>query len=140
MIYLDTSFIIPTLVQEATSDKVVEWLDRQGNGTLVTSAWADTEVSSALSLKVRTTQISVEERAKALSVWQNMKSDIFRVVAVVPADFETASRFLDQVELGLRAGDALHLAIAASNKLVLVTFDNRMAAAAAYYGIVVDPL
>ena len=55
------------------------------------------------------------------------------------AHFEKAARFASHHALGLRAGDALHLAIAAGGGHTLVTLDVRMAEAASQLGIPVDP-
>jgi hypothetical protein len=43
------------------------------------------------------------------------------------AEFRTAARFADQYGLGLRAGDALHLAVAAENGAELATLDEILA-------------
>jgi hypothetical protein len=40
--------------------------------------------------------------------------------------FRTAARFADQYSLGLRAGDALHLAICADHGATLCTLDQRL--------------
>ena len=40
--------------------------------------------------------------------------------------FRTAARFVDQYALGLRAGDALHLAICADHGVTLCTLDRRL--------------
>lgn len=44
-------------------------------------------------------------------------------------------RYTDQHELGLRAGDALHVAIAADFQRVVVTLDKKMAEAANRLGV-----
>jgi hypothetical protein len=43
--------------------------------------------------------------------------------------FRTAARFVDRHELRLRAGDALHLAVASEQGATLVTRDKTLAAA-----------
>jgi predicted nucleic acid-binding protein len=57
---------------------------------------------------------------------------IFESLSVVPvtsAHFRTAGRLADQYEFGLRAGDALHLAITMDHGAELCTLDRRLAAA-----------
>jgi uncharacterized protein len=48
--------------------------------------------------------------------------------------FRLAARFADQYALGLRAGDALHLAVCAEQGAVLCTLDRRLEEAAAALG------
>ncbi len=57
------------------------------------------------------------------------------MVPVDDGDMATAGRILERFELGLRAGDALHLAIARRLREPLVTFDRRLAAAAEAVGV-----
>jgi uncharacterized protein len=140
MFYLDTSFVVASLTSETSTKVAQDWLEANQNSDLACSAWVGTEVVSALGLKARSGQITAEKRLEVMRAWVNFRDASMTIFPVAHPCFEKAATFLDHYELGLRAGDALHLAIAASNKLVLVTFDNRMAAAAAYYGIVVDPL
>jgi predicted nucleic acid-binding protein len=54
-------------------------------------------------------------------------------------DFSAATVFLRRFDLGLRTPDALHIAIAARLGAKLVTFDVKMAAAAAALGLDVKP-
>jgi predicted nucleic acid-binding protein len=49
--------------------------------------------------------------------------------------FRTAARFADQHVLGLRAGDALHLAICADHGATLCTLDRRLANAGSALGV-----
>ena len=44
--------------------------------------------------------------------------------------FRTAARFTDQAGIGLRAGDALHLATASAHGATLVTLDQKLLQAA----------
>lgn len=49
--------------------------------------------------------------------------------------FRTAAKFVDQNALGLRAGDALHLAIAAELGATVQTLDQRLAEAGPVLGV-----
>jgi predicted nucleic acid-binding protein len=49
--------------------------------------------------------------------------------------FLAAARFVDQHALGLRAGDALHLAIASEHGATVFTLDQRLAEAGPAFGI-----
>ncbi|WP_236697459.1 type II toxin-antitoxin system VapC family toxin [Sphingomonas sp. Leaf357] len=109
-----------------------------GEGSLYVSEWCDTEVSSALALKLRTGALSVEKRAEALAMWRGWRDRVLTLSPVASNHFTAAAGFVDQHMLGLRAGDALHLAIAASAGLRIVTLDRTMADAAPALGIPVE--
>ena len=53
----------------------------------------------------------------------------FTVLPVTGAHFRTAAKFVDQHTLGLRAGDALHLATASDYGATMYTLDRRLATA-----------
>lgn len=135
MIYLDTSVIVAALTPERETARIQRWLAGQSAGSLFISGWSVAEVSSALAIKVRTRALSLDERASALAVWHQLQTDSLHVLPVAQTHFETAARFVDQVDLGLRAGDALHLAIVAGAGHRLATLDSRMAAAAPILGV-----
>jgi hypothetical protein len=102
--------------------------------------WTVTEVSSALSLKLRVGAITSRERAEALASFRRLVAEAFEVAALAPGSFWAASRIADQHELGVRAGDALHLAVATEQGASLCTLDDRMARAANTIGLaVVEP-
>ncbi len=140
MFYLDTSFVVASLSSETSTITAQHWLDDHLNSTLVCTAWVHVEVVSALGLKVRANQMNQGQHGEVIAAWENLRQDSLTVLPILPNTFDTAAKFLTQHELGLRSGDALHLAVAALSNLSLVTFDRRMAAAAAQLGIVVEPL
>ena len=135
MLYLDTSILIAALVPEASSDRIASWLIPAEAGTLHISGWTLAEVSSALALKVRIKALSLEERADALARFVQLVEQSFTLVKVADSHFETAARFCDNAELNLRAGDALHLAIASTQGMTLATLDRSMAEAGLHLGI-----
>jgi predicted nucleic acid-binding protein len=129
MLYLDTSVLVCALTHEAETTRIQAWLGAQAAGTLAVSAWVATEFSAALSIKVRRKDLMPEHRAAALTAFTRLVAESFVSVALSERQFRTAARFADQSHLGLRAGDALHLAVAADFGLVLVTLDRRLAEA-----------
>ena len=129
MYYVDTSVLVAALVQEAHSDRVVDWLGEQAPRTLYASDWSVTEFSSAISVKMRTGQIGADQRAFALSAFAELMEEVFSILAISGSHFHLAARFSDRHELSIKAGDALHMAIASDNRVSLCTLDRRLAKA-----------
>ena len=139
MFYLDTSFLVPLFVSEPDSDAVLGWLGRIGADPLVTSEWTIPEFASVL---VRRVRMSLQSRAAAersFGLFEQWLPDI-GVLSPTRADFDAAARFVRTVS-GLRAPDALHLAVqSAHGNLALMTLDAGMSKAARSLGLQVGRL
>lgn len=134
MIYLDTSLLAAVFFREPGSVERVAWLKRRHRQGLTISAWTLTEMASAGAIKHRTGAIDGVERQQALANFQRFASGNFALVEVDPADFRAAAVFID-MPLNLRAGDALHLAVARRIGARLASLDRRMSEAAAAIGV-----
>lgn len=135
MLYLDTSVLVAMLTSEDATARVQDWVADQPPGSLALSEWVHTEVASAMSIKVRTGQFGVDDRATIMATYTRIVRTSFRVLPVSSEDFRIAALHLNDHVLGLRAGDALHIAVAAAHGATLCTLDRRMAAAATVLGV-----
>ena len=135
MLYLDTSLLVAVSTNEAETERMQYWLGQQPVDDLAVSDWVATEFSSALSIKLRTGQIGAAHRADALAAFARLAADSFTVVPISRLQFRTAARFADQHTLGLRAGDALHLAVCADLGATLCTLDRRLSEAGSALGV-----
>jgi hypothetical protein len=107
----------------------------QKTGALATSDWVIAEFSAALSKKQRTGEIYAAYRAYALAEFHRTTLPALTGLEVRSTSYHTAARYADNFALGLRAGDALHLAIASGYGAALHTLDKRLAAAGPPLGV-----
>lgn len=134
-LYLDTSLIVAALTREAETARTQAWLAAQPPHDLAISEWVATEFSSALSIKLRSGQIEADHRADALAMFTRLRAESFSILPISTVHFRTAARFADQHLSGLRAGDALHLAVCADHGATLCTMDQRLGGAGPALGL-----
>jgi uncharacterized protein len=108
--YVDTSVWIALLGRERTSPSVVQWFSK--GVSMHTSAWTGTELASALSVKARRGDILFESVQTMCEAYENLLVNDVGLLPCEQNDFKRAQNYCQQTTLGLRAGDALHLAIA----------------------------
>ena len=135
ILYLDTSLLVAGLTAETETGRIQTWLHAQSSEDLLVSDWVVTEFSAALSIKLRSSQIDSTQRATALAAFSAFCLTAATVLPVSSEQFRTAALFADQYALGLRGGDALHLAICLEYGGTLCTLDRRLSDAGPPLGI-----
>jgi uncharacterized protein len=138
MIYIDTSLLIALHLEERDSDAAWRWFASRSAADFLHSDWTDLEFSSALSRKVRSGKLSPSQRADVEAAFLATKTQNLRRVSFGPEHFRHAEIMVRLHETGLRAGDSLHLAIAAAHGAAIATFDTTLAEAAIYFGVPVE--
>jgi uncharacterized protein len=113
MIYVDTSALVPVFLREPKSEAVIGWLESSGE-RLAISEWSLVEFASAAAIKVRTGQAAASLAKQATARAHQFAQKHCTVVVPGREEFRRAAELAGDASLKLRAGDALHLAIAAS--------------------------
>lgn len=112
MLYVDTSVLVPLFVPEPESADIRNWFDKQTGEVLAISDWTLTEFASAMGIKVRDKGLKPDQAREAYVLLEKLATESLKVFTPKQADYALAADYLGQYGLGLRAGDALHLAIA----------------------------
>lgn len=130
MRYFDTSFLVPLILPEATSEPIADFFKTLPADTLAVSHWTRVEFASMLAREIRTGSLDATAAREAGSRFEAMIRESFVVLLPNSDDFERAKEWLERIETGLRAGDALHLAIAGNRAAdAIYSLDKRMIAA-----------
>jgi uncharacterized protein len=135
MIYVDTSALVPAFIREPKSEAVLAWLEASARRLLV-SEWSITEFSSAAAIKARTGEIAPALAKQARTRFLDFAERHCSIAVPQRAEFRRAAELAGDVGLKLRAGDALHLAIAQASKAEgILCLDEPMAASARTMGL-----
>ena len=125
--YFDTSFLIPLFIPEETSERVETYVRKLPVDSLRVSHWTRVEFASMLARDVR---MKVLDEAAAVVVSERFELFLTTSFDVRPMrieDYELARKYLLRFSTGLRAGDAMHLAIGANARVkALLTLDRGM--------------
>jgi len=113
MIYVDTSALVPLFIREPNSDAVIEWLE-SSKEHLAISEWTLVEFASAAAIKRRAGHATTKLVKQATTRMYEFAQKHCMVAVPGRENFRRAAELAGDAELKLRAGDALHLAIAES--------------------------
>ena len=136
MRYFDTSFLVPLILPEATSEPIAGFFENLLADNLAASHWTRVEFASLLAREVRMGSLDAAAAHEAGSRFETMIEE--SVVVLLPSrdDFDRARDWLSRFETSLRAGDALHLAIAKNRGAeAIYSLDRLMIAAGRKLGV-----
>jgi hypothetical protein len=134
MVYVDTSVLVAYYSPEILSEKAEAFLTMQDRVAI--SNLTELELFSALSRKVREEQIEKSDAVKIAGRFlSHIDGSFFEYLTVEPRHYRLARDWIGLFNTPLRSLDALHLAIAASNGVPLVTADVGLAKSGSNLGI-----
>lgn len=125
MYYVDTNILITAFTPEPHQNVARRWLVAHQEDVHI-SDWVVTEFASALSIKCRAAHLNQADQIVASRSFDRYVDKAVHLLPVRREDFRAAARWCQDPEPGLRAGDSLHLAVAANHHLTLVTRDRAM--------------
>ncbi|HEU0155929.1 MAG TPA: type II toxin-antitoxin system VapC family toxin [Stellaceae bacterium] len=127
------------ILPEATSDKIAALLRDLPVEEFAVIHWTRVEFSSLIAREVRVGGLDRETARKIDARFDAMVEESFAVLLPDSDDFSRARHYLGRFETGLRAGDALHLAIAANRHAAAIyTLDKRLLRAGEILGLPVS--
>lgn len=115
MQYFDTSFVAPLLLEEATSSKIEAFFAQCPAGALTISHWTRVEFASLVAREVRMGGMKENNALVVIGQFDELVAESFQVLMPTVADYERAKNYIEHFDSKLRAGDALHLAIASNH-------------------------
>ena len=111
MIYVDTSVIVALLTVEPKTSAVTAWYAGLRDAP-ISSDWLRTEFASAISIKLRTGQLSETNAKRVHKEFELLAAGGLRLAPVSRSAYSQAAKIVKSHQHGLRAGDSLHLAVA----------------------------
>lgn len=139
MVYVDASLLVALLTPEPGSPRVRAWFE--GNAApLATADWGAVEFASAIAAKRRAKALRPSQVKAARDAFERLTTGGLRLLPVSRSACQRAVNLCAAPGSTLRAGDALHLAIAQeAGCAALAGLDETMNNAAAALGLKVLP-
>jgi len=130
MVYVDTSVLVALFSNEVTAVRIAQWYENESR-PVVSGDWCVTEFASALALKERTAQLTRKQSNAAWKLFTEFCGNGLRLLPLDREVFSKATHLVRDSNNGLRAGDALHLALALHVQVAaFFTLDTRLEASA----------
>ncbi len=134
MIFVDTSVLVAFYCPEARSGIVQTRLTHLRSPVI--SSLIQLEVHSAVAMKVRSRELVEADAHQILSLFQvHLADGYYRIVPVESREHQLAREWISGFHTSLRTLDALHLATAFTNDLMLLTADRGLARSAEHLAV-----
>jgi uncharacterized protein len=117
MVYLETSFIVPLVLPDDSSNDIERFLLSLPTGSLLVSHWSRVEFASLLGHLNRASEMNSLHCSEAMKMFEQILKDSFQVVTPDITDLNLATEILEGFYIDLNASEALHLAVARNNNV-----------------------
>ncbi len=135
MIYADTNVLLSMFCPDSLSAVAAKWY-ANSSGPVCISAWTVIEFRANIGLRVRKGLLSRPIGLAVMKQFDAAAMANLHLLAPAQEHFLQAGEWLAKTECALRAGDALHLAIAFGHRCEqFVSFDQPLGAAAKKLGL-----
>lgn len=111
VVYVDTSVWVALLAREAPHAALAQWLAAAPQ-VLCCADWTQVELASAVGIKYRRGELALADAQRIGAVFASMMAYQVREIPLQSSDVRQAMALCHDMDKGLRAGDALHLAVA----------------------------
>jgi len=136
LLYLDTSFVAPFVLEESTSAAIEPFITALPAAETAISAWTLVEFSSLLAQAVRIRRFGEDAARAAAAEFDRRVDESFAVIVPDADDYALARDYLATIDTRLRAPDAFHLAVAANRRAeAIYTLDKGMLHAGRVLGL-----
>ena len=133
-IYLDASVIVALFTEDYFTDRAATLLASKADAVII-SDFAAVEFSSVIARFVRGRSITEEQARTVLADFDSWSERACQRVTTDGAIISRAETFLRRMDTPLRTADAINIAIAEVLRATLMTFDDKMSAAARVLGL-----
>ena len=133
-IYLDASVLVALFTEDHFTDRATTLLASKADAVIV-SDFAALEFSSVIARFVRTRSLTKEQARTVLANFDSWSEATCQRVVTDGKAISRADAFLRRMDMTLRAADAINIAIAEDLGASLMTFDDKMSAAARILGV-----
>jgi hypothetical protein len=134
MAYIDTSVLAAYYCPEPLSRSVQRILTKVKEPII--SPLVEVELYSAIAAKVRARELDATAAGQVLGLFRkHLAGGLYGVVPIDAEEYTIAREWLSRFSSPLRAADALHLAAAFANGLMLLTADKALAQSAGHFTV-----
>lgn len=132
--YLDTSVLVPLIVEEPKSAPLEDWL-RSIDAPVHVGDLAAAEFGAVISREVRTAALTDYEAAMVFARFDGWRAAFAEAVEIASADLRLAARLVREPYPKLLTADAIHIATCQRLGLTLVAHDEDMLTIAERSGV-----